>query len=166
MRKIIAFFLLLAFLIPTVNLSGQNATAVAPLSFGNVYPGFPKTVSKYDAGAACEFSISGIAGDEVSIEFTLPTYMNSDGHHIQMVFNETDCAMDSSSTPDQSDPGHDNLDPWHPITYTLGSGGITVWLGGMFIPGGIGRPWGGGPRGGGPMLPSPLPGIPPASSNS
>jgi hypothetical protein len=134
MRKILFFVFILAVFFPTCDLSGQNATAVAPLRFGNVYPGIPKTVAKHDAGAAAEFSITGIAGDEVSIEFTLPTYMNYGGNHIQLVFTETDCSMDSSTTPDQSDPDYDNLDPWHPITYTLGSGGITVWLGATVIP--------------------------------
>lgn len=114
--------------------SAQNATAVSPLRFGNIYPGIPKQVTRYDAGGAAEFHISGVAGDEVSIEFTLPTYMNSGAYHMQLVFGETDCAMDSSAVPDQSNPGYDNLDPWHPITYRLGSGGITIWLGGMVVP--------------------------------
>jgi hypothetical protein len=119
---------------------GQNATAVSPLRFGNIYPGIPKKVAKYDAGGAAEFLVSGVAGDEISIEFTLPTYMNSGPHHLQLVFGETDCAIDSSAVPDQSNPGRDNLDPWHPITYRLGSGGLAIWLGGMVIPGLIQNP--------------------------
>jgi hypothetical protein len=101
--------------------SAQNATAVSPLRFGNIYPGIPKKITKSDAGGAAEFHISGVAGDEVSIDFTLPTYMNSGPYHMQLVFGETDCAMDT-------------LDPWHPVTYRLGSGGITIWLGGMVVP--------------------------------
>lgn len=120
---------------PFSELSAQNATAVSPLRFGNIYPGIPKKIAKNDAGGAAEFHISGVAGDEVSIEFTLPTYMNSGANRMQLIFSETDCAMDSSAVPDQSNPGYDNLDPWHPITYRLGSGGITIWLGGMVVPG-------------------------------
>ena len=118
----------------------QNATAVSPLRFGNIYPGIPKQVTKYDAGGAAEFHVSGVAGDEVSIEFSLPTYMNSGSFHMQMVFGETDCSMDSSAAPDQSNPGHDNLDPWHPITYRLGSGGLTIWLGGTVVPALVQKP--------------------------
>lgn len=121
-------------------LSAQNATAVSPLRFGNIYPGIPKKVTKYDAGGAAEFHVSGVAGDEVSIEFTLPTYMNSGSFHMQLVFGETDCSMDSSAVLDQSNPGRDNLDPWHPMTYRLGSGGLTIWLGGTVIPGLVQRP--------------------------
>ncbi len=121
-------------------LSAQNATAVSPLRFGNIYPGIPKQVTKYDAGGAAEFHVSGVAGDEVSIEFSLPTYMNSGSFHMQMVFGETDCSMDSSAAPDQSNPGHDNLDPWHPITYRLGSGGLTIWLGGTVVPALVQKP--------------------------
>lgn len=132
--KMAALILCFVFCVSGVQLYAQNATAVSPLRFGNVYPSIPKTVSKYDAGAAAEFLVTGVAGDEMSIEFTLPTYMNSGGNTIQLVFSETDCAMDSSATPDQSNPGYDDLDPWHPITYRLGSSGLTIWLGGMVIP--------------------------------
>jgi len=116
-------------------LGSQNITVNNDLSFGNVYPGIPKVVSKYSPGTAAEFFISGLAGSEVSIQFTnLPTYVNSGGFNMPLLFNETDCSVDSSATPDQSSPTLDNQDPWHPITYRLGSNGLTVWLGGMLVP--------------------------------
>lgn len=115
--------------------ASQNATAITPLAFGEIYPGIPKAVSKNDAGAAAEFLITGIAGDEMSLEFSLPTYLNSGSNNMQLIFSETSCAMDSSASPDQSDPGYNNLDPWHPITYRLGANGLTIWLGGMVVPG-------------------------------
>lgn len=115
--------------------TAQNVTAITPLAFGEIYPGIPKAISKNDAGAAAEFLITGIAGDEMIIEFSLPTYLNSGSNNMQLIFTETSCAMDSSSSPDQSNPGYDNLDPWHAITYRLGANGITVWLGGMIVPG-------------------------------
>jgi len=115
--------------------SAQNITINNDLTFGDVFPGIPKEISRYTPGAAAEFLVTGTAGAEVTIDFTLPTYMNASGYNMQLVFHETDCAMDSTSAPDQTDPGHDNLDPWHTITYRLGSSGLTIWLGGMVIPG-------------------------------
>ncbi|UCD17119.1 MAG: hypothetical protein JSV44_11810 [Candidatus Zixiibacteriota bacterium] len=113
---------------------GQNATVNNDLVFGDVFPGIPKMITKYTPGAAAEFYVSGTAGAEVTIDFTLPTYMDASGYNMQLLFREDDCAMDSSATPDQTNPGHDNLDPWHTITYRLGSSGLTIWLGGMVVP--------------------------------
>lgn len=118
----------------SADLRAQNITIINDLTVGNMLPGVPKVVSKRDAGSAAEFHISGIAGDEMSINFTLPTYMNTGTSNMQMVFTKTDCAMDSSATPDQSSPGYDDLNPWQTITYRLGANGLTIWLGGMAIP--------------------------------
>jgi len=112
----------------------QNATVTNDLTFGDIFPGIPKTISSHTPGAAAEFTISGTAGAEVTIDFTLPTYMSSSGYNMQLIFRETDCAMDSSATPDQTNPGHDNQDPWGTITYRLGSSGLTIWLGGIAVP--------------------------------
>ncbi len=121
-------------LVAPANSWAQNITVINNLTLGNMLPGVPKVISKRSAGAAAEFHISGIAGDEMSIDFSLPTYMNSGTSNMQMVFTTTDCAMDSSSSPDQSEPGNDDLNPWHSITYRLGANGLTIWLGGMTIP--------------------------------
>ncbi len=112
----------------------QNITVNNNLVFGNIFPGIPKTVSKRIAGGAAEFLISGTAGLELTIDLSLPTFMNDLGSNMQLVFTETDAALDSSATPDQAAPSLDNIDPWHTITYRLGSNGITLWLGGMAIP--------------------------------
>ncbi len=114
--------------------TAQNVTLNNDLVFGSVFPGIPKTITKYTAGSACEFQITGTAGDEITIDFTLPTYMNSSGFSMQMIFTETDCAIDTSASPDQSDPEFDDLDPWHTLTYRLGSAGLTIWLGGTAVP--------------------------------
>jgi hypothetical protein len=116
-------------------LTAQNIIINNNLAFGNIVCGIPRTISKRDAGAAAEYHVSGIAGDEVSVVFALPTYLSNGSSHMQIVFRNTDCAMDSSATPDQGAPGFDNQDPWHPITYRLGASGLTIWLGGMVIPG-------------------------------
>jgi len=112
----------------------QTITVNNGLAFGDVYPGIPKTIDKANAGSAAEFHVAGTAGNEISIDFTLPTYMNRSGYSMQLIFNEYDCAMDSSATPDQSNPGYDDVDPWHSITYNLGLNGLTVWLGGTVVP--------------------------------
>jgi hypothetical protein len=53
---------------------------------------------------------------------------------MQMIFRDTDCSMDSSATPDQSNPVLDDQNPWHTITYNLGLNGLTIWLGGVLVP--------------------------------
>jgi hypothetical protein len=129
----VVFSALIVLFSPAV-VTSQNITVNNNLVFGNIFPGIPKTVSKRIAGGAAEFLISGTAGLEMTIDLTLPTFMNSAGSNMQLVFTETDAALDSSATADQSNPSLDNIDPWHTITYRLGSNGITLWLGGMAIP--------------------------------
>ncbi len=112
-----------------------DVTLVNNLVFGNVFSGIPKTISKQAAGAAAEFHVSGTAGAEVLITFlNLPRYINQSGYSMNVIFNDNDCAMDSSATPNQSSPGYDNVNPWQPITYRLGSNGLTIWLGATIIP--------------------------------
>lgn len=114
--------------------SAQNVVVNEDLNFSYVYPGVPKEIDKSTAGSAAEFLITGTAGDEVSITFTLPTYMSQSGYTMQILFPQTSCALDSSAVPDQSSPPVDDLDPYDVITYRLGSAGLTVWLGGKVIP--------------------------------
>ncbi|MEE9442187.1 MAG: hypothetical protein V3V99_05925 [candidate division Zixibacteria bacterium] len=122
------------FIIPAICVS-QNITIDNNLTFGTVIPGIPKIIDKTNAGSASEFQVSGVAGNEITIDFSLPTYMNSGSNNIQLVFSETDCSIDTSAVPDQSSPIFDDLDPWHTLTYRLGANGMTIWLGGMAIPG-------------------------------
>ena len=141
MRGIVSIILgfICAFVL-VADLPAQNITINNNLTFGNIFGGIPKTVSKRDAGGAAEYHVSGTAGSEVSIVFTLPTYMSNGNSQMQVVFRNNDCAMDSSAAPDQGAPGYDNRDPWHPINYRLGANGLTIWLGGMVIPGLAQRP--------------------------
>lgn len=131
----IAMTIIATCMVLVIDASAQNITVNHDLTFGNIVSGVPKDVDKADAGAAAEFYVSGTAGSEISIEFSLPTYMSGSGNTMQLIFREMDCSMDSSASPDQSSPGLDNQDPWHPITYRLGSNGLTIWLGGTAIPG-------------------------------
>ena len=112
----------------------QTPTAINDLTFGNVYPGIPKEVDKKAAGLAAEFAVSGTPGEEVLINFTLPVHLSSGSNQMLMIFADTSCAADSSDPADQSNPTWDDQDPRQTITATLGSAGLTVWLGARLIP--------------------------------
>ncbi len=112
----------------------QNVTVNNDLNFGIVFPGIPKAISKRAAGSAAEFLVSGTPGSEVTIDITLPKYMNIGSSNMQLIFRENDAAIDTSASPDQSSPIFDNLNPWHTLTYRLGSNGLTLWLGGTVVP--------------------------------
>jgi len=132
MRQVLAIILFLGL---ATGACAQSITVVNNLQFGNVFPGVPRTVAKTAAGAAAEFTVSGAAGSEVNCTFTLPTYVSrTGGHTMNLIFSKTDASMDSSASPSQSTPGYNNLDPWHTITYRLGSTGLKIWLGGQIIP--------------------------------
>jgi len=133
-RAFAIFLIIGAYVITPVPALGQDVTASHDLAFGDIFPGIPKTISKATPGTAAEFVVTGTPGAEVYIDFTLPTYMNAMGFNMQMVFSETDCAMDSSAAPNQASPGYDDIDPWHTIIYRLGANGLTIWLGGKAIP--------------------------------
>lgn len=124
-----AILLLLSATVPA-----QTITINNNLLFGNVFPGIPKAATKYTAGAAAEFLVTGTAGSEISIDFTLPTYMSQTGFNMQMIFTETDCSFDTRATPSQSAPEYDNQDPWSTLYGRLGSAGLTIWLGGTIVP--------------------------------
>jgi len=123
--------LMTCILVAAVGMEGraQTATGINDLTFGNVLPGVPKTISKRTAGAAAEYSVTGDAGDQVLIDFTLPTHLRDNGNTLLITFSATDCAMDSSDPGDQSNPAWDNQDPRVTLSATLGSGGLTIWLG-------------------------------------
>jgi hypothetical protein len=112
----------------------QNITVNDNLSFGSIFPGVPKTVSKYTPGEAAEFHIVGTPNAEVSIDFALPPYMHTTGDIMQLIFSITDCAIDSNAAPDQTHPMEDNINPRHTIISRLGSNGLTIWLGGSVVP--------------------------------
>ena len=114
--------------------TAQTITVNNDLVFGNMFPGIPKTITKYSASSAAEFHVAGTESSEISIQFTLPTYMNKSGFNIQLIFFDTDCAIDTLPSPDQASPLFDNLDPWTNLLYRIGSAGLTIWLGGTAVP--------------------------------
>lgn len=131
---LILFVFLICFIDLEPALAQIEVSETNSLTFGDVFPGVPKKVTKYTPGAAAEFQVTGTAGAELTIDFTLPTYMSSGSNNMQMIFREDDCAMDSSASYDQTSPGVDDIDPWHQITYRLGSNGLRIWLGGEVVP--------------------------------
>lgn len=134
MRFIIIVAGLFIILIASADAQVSGVTVINDLGFGDVFPGIPKEVDEKTPGQAAEFSVTGVAGSEVQIDFTLPTYMNNGGYNMQMIFRETDCSLDSTSSPDQTDPQYPDRNPWKSITYGIGSGGISIWLGGKVVP--------------------------------
>ncbi len=128
------FIIVTVLLLAATTSQAQTITLNNDLIFGNIFPGIPKTITKYTAGSAAEFHIAGTNGAEISIQFALPTYLHSSGFNIELLFFETDCSIDSLPTPDQVSPLFDNLNPWTTLLYRIGSGGLTIWLGGTAIP--------------------------------
>jgi hypothetical protein len=112
---------------------GQTPVATHPLTFGNVFPGAEKTIDKKSANAA-EFTVSGTAGTEVYVDLTIPVALRFGTKVMPIAFSDTDMAIDSAGTPDPGNPAWDNLDPKQQQTARLGSGGLTIWLGGRLIP--------------------------------
>jgi hypothetical protein len=140
MQKPVCYlFLLTMLVIATVHqpVEAQTATGINDLTLGNVLPGVAKVISKRTAGAAAEYSVTGNAGDQVLIDFTLPTHLKDNGNSLLITFSATDCAVDSSDPGDQSSPAWDDEDPRNTITATLGSGGLTIWLGARTQPSGL-----------------------------
>ena len=125
---------ILAFLLLAASCPAQTITLNNDLIFGNVFPGIPRTITKYSVGSAAEFHVAGTSGAEISIQFALPTYMHGSGFNIEMIFFETDCSIDTLASPSQTSPLFDNLNPWTTLVYRLGSAGLTLWLGGTAIP--------------------------------
>lgn len=132
MRK--PFIIVAAFLFMAASCPAQTITLNNDLVFGSVFPGIPKTITKYSVGSAAEFHVAGTSGSEISIQFALPTYMHASGFNIEMIFFDTDCSIDTLASPSQTSPLFDNLNPWTTLLYRLGSAGLTIWLGGTAIP--------------------------------
>jgi hypothetical protein len=132
LKTIVSGLMLLCFM--TSLSTAQTVTGVSDLEFGNMFPGVPQVITNKSFGAA-EYTVTGTAGAEVTLDFLLPEYVSISGANMPLLFSTTDCSLDSSLVPDQSSPSADNLNPYETITYRLGSSGLTVWLGGRCVPG-------------------------------
>jgi len=133
MRCLVCIFILLVFM---SSCRSQTVTATNDLLFGDTFPGVPKAIPKTSSSSAAEFTVTGTAGDELTLTFDLPTYLSTTGANMPIFFSNTDCAIDSTNPPDQSNPSADDLSPHEVQTYSFGSSNqLMVWLGGRIVPG-------------------------------
>jgi len=121
-----------------------TVTATAPLAFGNVYQGVPKTIAK-DNGSAGVFTITGEADANIAIYMQLPDYLATDvasgsgDDRMAIGFSTTDCNIDTTGAADPT--GFVATDGWadqdpHNVTNTatVGSVGTNIYLGGAVQP--------------------------------
>ena len=118
-------------------LSSMSAVGTHNLQFGTVTPGVNKTVDKASAAFAGAWTITGLAGAEVSLTFDLPAELqhNSLASTIPLVFSATDASYDDETGGGQSAPTG-VINPSAPPLLHLGAGGtLQIWIGGMAMPG-------------------------------
>lgn len=120
-----------ASVVASLTVTGSNN-----LQFGSVTPGTPKSVDKATAGSAGEWTITGTASAEVTLDFTLPTEL-TDGAAATMPisFSTTDASYEDGSGGGQAAPAG-VINPAVVSTLNLsGAGDMTVWIGGSVNPG-------------------------------
>ncbi len=121
-----------------------TATVVSTLSvagahnllFGTVTPGLNKAVDKADAANAGAWTITGVAGAEVTLDFTLPIELveTVSSATMPIAFNNTDASYDDGTGGGQAAPVG-VMDPNIVSTVDIGAGGsIWVWIGGTVQP--------------------------------
>jgi hypothetical protein len=121
-----------------------SVTATAPLAFGNVYQGVPKTIAK-TAVTAGEFTITGEPDAVIAVYMQLPDYLSTNvgsgngDDRMVISFSTTDANVDTTGAGDPT--GFVTTDGWidqdpHSITNstTVGSGGTNIYLGGTVQP--------------------------------
>jgi len=141
--------LLVIFLVPTANAQESGiiqatATVLSALSiignrdlqFGTVTPGVNKSVDKSSIGFAGEWLITGQAGAEISLDFTLPDSLILADSTVGMRvgFSNTDASFSDGSGTQISPTGVTN--PNGPSAEYLGAigGEMTLWIGGTVYP--------------------------------
>ncbi len=136
-----------AFLVIPMALSAQSATITATaevippltvagardLDFGEVIPGFPRSVAPDDASSG-QWQIGGTGTYEVNLDFTLPsTLTDLASNALNISFGATDAAFG----PDNTGTGVTNFDPTGGGQLAnLTGGALWVYLGGTVTPGG------------------------------
>jgi len=120
----------LASVVTTLSIIGTSA-----LQFGQVSPGVNKSVDKTQIGDAGEWSITGIASDEISLIFTLPDSLLHASGIIGMpiTFVFSDASFDDGTGSQAAPTGV--LDPNAYNAERIGVGGtMSVWIGGTVLP--------------------------------
>jgi len=107
-----------------------SVSATNGLAFGTLFPGNSKTIAVSDAGAAA-FSISGAAGGNVSMTFTIPTTITSGGNSLSI-----DSWTARRNTTNNAGAGTD-FTPSAVATQTAlsGTGNLYVFVGATAHPG-------------------------------
>ena len=106
-----------------------TVNSLAPLAFGNVYPGLAKTVAPADA-AAGKLSIAGFAGAQVAISFTLPATLTSGANTLPVgswsgLHNGSNSTTGATAFTPSATATNANLS---------GTGGLWVFLGAQVSP--------------------------------
>ncbi len=116
-------------------LSALTVTGSNDLNFGNVTPGTPKAIDKTNVGNAGEWTISGSAGAEVQIDFTLPDSLRSATAAMDILFLSTDASYEDGTGGGQASPAG-TLNPGSTNTQNLNAanGSMTIWIGGQVDP--------------------------------
>lgn len=116
--------------------SGLQVIGLNNLNFGTVSPGIDKTVDKTDVGFAGEWQINGSANAEITVDFTLPTYlMTADSAASMLIlFSGTDASFDDETGGGQTIPVG-VFNPHGQGVEDIGPGGrMFVWIGGTVQP--------------------------------
>ncbi|KAA3636180.1 MAG: hypothetical protein DWP97_03225 [Calditrichaeota bacterium] len=106
------------------------------LQFGAVTPGINKSVDKSSVGTAGEWTITGVANAEVTLDMTLPdSLVTLDSlAFLRISFSSTDASYDDGTGGGQTAPAG-VIDPSNFSTLRLGAGAtLVVWIGGTVLP--------------------------------
>ena len=132
--SVIGLALLGAALPPVVGAQGKplNITGIHGLTFGVVFPGVPRVVSRTDAANAGQFDIGYAKFSPIQLTFTLPSAMAGPaGATMPLVFGASDAGYSSPETI-TSQVG---FDPRVPFATTLDKNGrAAVFIGGRADP--------------------------------
>jgi hypothetical protein len=99
--SLIGLALLGAALPPVVGAQGKplNVTGVRGLTFGAVFPGVPRVISRTDAANAGQFDVGYAKFSPIQITFSLPAAMNGPaGATMPLVFGANDGGYSSPET--------------------------------------------------------------------
>ena len=121
----------LATVVTSLSVIGSNN-----LQFGAVTPGINKSVDKSTVGSAGEWTVTGVANAEVTLDITLPDSLVTVDSlaFLRISFSNTDASYDDGTGSGQISPAG-VLDPNNFATLRLGAGAsLLVWIGGTVLP--------------------------------
>ena len=117
----------LATVVSSLSVIGTNN-----LQFGAVTLGVSKAVDKTDIGFAGEWTITGTASAELSVDFTLPSVLRTTDtlSSMPITFRPTDASYGNTAANQSSPLG--TINPNGPVVERIGAGGqMLIWIGGV-----------------------------------